>query len=111
MIPHATNLRGGGASKPPQYCLPPFFLLSFFILLCSYSYTALFGGRGRGGGGGGGGAGGGGGGWARAQDVLANPSSSEIGERRMHEGITDDEQRPTFADGVQRACHGDTRWL
>src|SRR6266852_3754844 len=45
---------------------------------------------------------------ARAQDVLCQSQALlKIGEAPYAtEGITDDEQRPPFADGVQRACHG-----
>src|SRR3984893_7357410 len=45
---------------------------------------------------------------ARAQDVLCQPQALlKIGEAPYAgDGVTDDEQRPPFADGVQRACHG-----
>src|SRR6202040_72689 len=45
---------------------------------------------------------------ARAQDVLCQSQALlKIGEAPYAtEGISDDEQRPPFADGVQRACHG-----
>src|SRR6266436_8483789 len=44
---------------------------------------------------------------ARAEDVLCQPQALlKIGEAPYAtEGITDDEQRPPFDDGVERACH------
>src|SRR4029077_12730109 len=45
---------------------------------------------------------------ARAQDVLCQSQALlKIGEAPYAtEGIADDEQRPPFADGIERACHG-----
>src|SRR6266481_8806619 len=45
---------------------------------------------------------------ARAQDVLCQSQALlKIGEAPYAtKGITDDEQRPPFADGIERACHG-----
>src|SRR5260370_12766502 len=45
---------------------------------------------------------------ARAQDVLCQSQALlKIGEASYaREGVTNDQQRPPFADGVRRACHG-----
>src|ERR1700730_5121175 len=44
---------------------------------------------------------------ARAQDVLCQSEALlKIGEPSCaSEGVTNDEQRPPFADGIERACH------
>src|SRR6267378_1887359 len=44
---------------------------------------------------------------ARAQDVLCQSQALlKIGEAPYAtEGVTNDEQRPPFADGIERACH------
>src|ERR1700738_3676839 len=45
---------------------------------------------------------------ARAQDVLCQSQALlKIGEASYaREGVTNDQQRPPFADGIERACHG-----
>src|SRR6202171_1933119 len=45
---------------------------------------------------------------ARAQDVLCQSQALlKIGEAPCAgDGVTDDEQRPPFADAIERACHG-----
>src|ERR1700676_4806297 len=45
---------------------------------------------------------------ARAQDVLCQSQTLlKIGEASYaRKGVTNDQQRPPFADGIERACHG-----
>src|ERR1700686_2655034 len=45
---------------------------------------------------------------ARAQDVLCQSQALlKIGEATYAtEGVTNDQQRPPFSDGIERACHG-----